>query len=336
MRLAGICFTLGGKKLAEDILPRLEGWEAELFQGFGKHKVDLHEWTKAMFLTADALLFIGAAGIAVRAVAPYLQSKLKDPAVVVMDETGQYAVPMLSGHVGGANRLARQLAALTEGEAVITTATDLNGLWAVDEWAARHSLIIANPARIQRVSSKLLAGETVSFYSDAPLTGEPPKGVLLIPEPDNADIILSAFSQSSHGALHLIPPCVAVGIGCRKDAEQRAIEEAFQQGACQVGISLQAVCGVYSIDRKKDEPGLLAFCSAHGWPLVTYSAAVLQEVAGSSSPSAFVKRTTGVDNVCERSALAEGGSLLLPKQTKNGVAIAFAIGEISYDLGGPL
>lgn len=331
MKLACIYFTPGGKDLADSVVPRLEGWQTERFQGFGKQKVDLHRWTEAMFAAADALLFVGATGIAVRAIAPYIRSKTTDPAVLVMDETGRYIVPLLSGHIGGANRLARQLAVLSGGQAVLTTATDVRGLWAVDEWAAENDLHIRNPARIKSVSAKLLRGQTIAFYTDATLTGAPPEQVSISGESKHADVTLSAFVQANQSALQLVPACVAVGIGCRRGTGRHAIAEALQQALHRAGVLPEAVCGVYSIDRKKDEAGLLAFCGEHGWPFVTYSPAVLRAVAGSQSSSDFVRQTTGVDNVCERSALAGGGRLLLPKLAGGGVTIALAMREISYD-----
>ena len=109
--------------------------------------VTLAGWTAQQFAAADALVFVGAAGIAVRAIAPHCQSKATDPAVVVLDECGRFAVPLLSGHLGGANDLACRLGAACGAVPVITTATDANGLFAVDEWAKKTKLrCLGNPA----------------------------------------------------------------------------------------------------------------------------------------------------------------------------------------------
>ena len=122
-------------------------------------------------------LFIGAIGIALRAIAPYIKTKTKDPAVVVVDELGQFSIPILSGHIGGANELALQIAEDLGSIPVITTATDINKVFAVDTWAKSQGLQILNPQCIKLVSSKLLKGESVHVKSDYPIQGNLPKNV---------------------------------------------------------------------------------------------------------------------------------------------------------------
>ena len=138
----------------------------------GENGVTLANWTAAQFAQSDALVFVGAVGIAVRAIAPHCRSKATDPAVVVLDECGRFAIPLLSGHLGGANDLARRLAKACGAVPVITTATDANGVFAVDEWAKHQHCLVAEPARIKKVSGALLAGCTVRFASDWPIQGK--------------------------------------------------------------------------------------------------------------------------------------------------------------------
>lgn len=140
-------------------------------------QVHLADWTARQFAGSDALVFVGAVGIAVRAIAPHCQNKAQDPAVVVLDECGRFAVPILSGHLGGANDLARALAAVCGAVPVITTATDANGVFAVDEWAKHQNCTVLEPERIKKVSGALLAGRTVRFASDWPIAGSPPAGL---------------------------------------------------------------------------------------------------------------------------------------------------------------
>src|SRR5699024_10852507 len=118
----------------------------------------LSDWTKKHFADDDGLVFVGAVGIAVRAIAPYIEKKWKDPAVVAVDECAQFAVPLLSGHLGGANRLARAVSEVCGAQAVITTATDVNGVFPVDEWARCQGLSVIAPQHIKLISGKLLAG----------------------------------------------------------------------------------------------------------------------------------------------------------------------------------
>ena len=130
--IAYLSFTKRGAELAERLQKALGGETAS--------GVTLSAWTADNFPVRRALVYVGAAGIAVRAIAPYLQSKATDPAVIAVDERGLFVVPLASGHLGGANDLARQIASLTGGTAVITTATDINGVFAVDGCSRRFRL----------------------------------------------------------------------------------------------------------------------------------------------------------------------------------------------------
>ena len=169
MRVELIAFTARGNALAERLAAELTG--AGCPAACTREGLRVEEWAARAFGRSEALVFVGAAGIAVRAIAPCLRHKSTDPAVVVVDEAGRYAVPILSGHLGGANDLARRIAALTGAEAVLTTATDVNGVFAADQWARRQGLLVPWPERILGVSSRLLAGETVSFWSRWPVAG---------------------------------------------------------------------------------------------------------------------------------------------------------------------
>lgn len=330
-KLACICFSGRGRGLAERLLQRLAGWDWSIVVGYGADKVSLHGWTAECFAQADALLFVGAAGIAVRAVAPHLRNKMTDPAVLVMDEAGRYVIPLLSGHVGGANRLAKELAVIGGGKAVLTTATDVHGVFAVDDWAARQGLAIINPVRIKEISARLLRGEQVSFFSLFPVEGDMPFGLTHAGQAVDGDICITPYGHPK--GLQLAPRCVAVGVGCRKGASPEAIEGAIVAALVEKDLCVQSVCGIYSIDVKAREAGILACCEKYGWPFVTYTAARLEEVSGSGSPSPFVMETVGVDNVCERSALAEGGELILSKRARDGVTIALAFRDIILKFG---
>ena len=174
MTPAYAAFTERGLRLAEKLAASLPGSVTRCGHGGPA----LAQWTAAEFVRSDALVFVGAVGIAVRAIAPHCQSKASDPAVVVLDECGRFAVPILSGHLGGANDLARQLSALCGAVPVITTATDANGIFAVDEWAKHQNCQVLEPARIKAVSGKLLAGQTASVWSEFSLPGAAPAGVI--------------------------------------------------------------------------------------------------------------------------------------------------------------
>lgn len=282
-------------------------------------------WAAEQFARADALIFVGASGIAVRAIAPWVKDKLTDPAVVSVDEGGAFAVPLLSGHVGGANDLARRVAAITGGTAAISTATDVNSLFAVDEWAARQGLVIGARTLAKEVSAALLEGKTVGFASDFPVEGALPAGLTGGAAPLGVHITAQAEKRPFPRTLSLFPPCLTLGIGCRRGTAEEDIAAAADSALAAAGYDRRAVCQVATIDLKADEPGLLAFCARMGVPMVPFSAEELSRAEGEFTPSAFVRSVTGVDNVCERAAVLAGGTLVVPKRAGGGVTAALAL-----------
>ena len=338
-----IAFTARGLALAQRIAAGLETAEvfggvcsADVARGFGEGKASLGVWVAERFSSSDVLVFVGAAGVAVRAIAPYVAAKTSDPAVVAVDERACFAIPLLSGHIGGANELARAIAQLTGAQAAITTATDVNGLWAVDEWARQSGLAIENPAAIKTVSARLLASEEVRLFADVELGGDLPAGVRRDSDAGEAHVAISPFACSNESALHLVPCCIVAGMGCRKGIAAAAVEEAFAAACAQAGVSPLALCGVASIDIKANEQGLFEFCEHRGLKLAAYSAAELSQVEGSVSSSEFVAQTVGVDCVCERAALCGGGRLVAPKFALNGVTVALAQVPTSYRFPTPM
>lgn len=317
-----ISFSDKGEALAHRLADALGGKACRC-----SRPLSLEQWTQRAFAEARGLVFVGSCGIAVRAIKPWIRSKATDPAVVVVDECGQFAVPILSGHLGGANDLARQIGKVCGAVPVLTTATDANGVFAVDEWAKRQNCSILNLEKIKAVSSAVLAGKTIQVSSAWPIAGDCPSGVRRT-EREDYDVRLDLRSGKS-GALTLVPRILVLGVGCRKGIAQEALEEAFQELLEESGVSERAVCAAASIDLKRNETGLLAFCEAHGWPCRFYSAAQLEKAQGEFTASPFVREVTGVDNVCERSAvLASGGELYRKKAAGNGVTMALA--QIPY------
>ena len=296
----------------------------------------LASWTTWGFGHAEALVYVGATGIAVRAIAPHVKDKFSDPAVVSVDEAGRFAVPLLSGHVGGANELARAVAAVTGATPVVSTATDVNDLFAVDEWAARRGMRIKERVYAKQVSARLLEGGTVGYASDFDMKWEPPAGVIAVGSAQERSAIDLGFAVSLDDAcqpfertLHLVPRIATVGVGCRKGLDADVLLQAVDTALAKARVSSDAVRVLASIDVKKDEPAIRQLAESRGWALKFYTADELNAVPGDFSSSEFVKRTVGVDNVCERSALAEGGRLVLGKQPGNGATVAIAVDESS-------
>ena len=326
MTRAYLAFTDRGLALAKRLANVLPG---SVSRG-GKDGVSLSDWTTQQFAQADALIFVGAAGIAVRAIAPHCKSKAVDPAVVVLDECGRFAIPILSGHLGGANDLARELAAVCGAVPVITTATDANGVFAVDEWAKHQNCAILEVEKIKCVSGKLLAGKSAAYWSDFPVAGAAPSDVIAAETQENADFALTLFPVGN--TLHLVPKIAVLGVGCRRGTTAEQLESVFAKFCEKTGLAPQSICEAASIDLKQNETGLLEFCEKHHWKIEFYSAEQLQKAPGTFTPSSFVRSVTGVDNVCERSAvLASDGTLCLKKYPSGGVTFALAKKPYSPD-----
>lgn len=342
MRLALTAFTRRGAALAEKLGAALQkdgdtvqiAYPRRLAGELSAPGYDsLTEWVGERFRDCDALLFVGACGIAVRAIAPHVRDKFTDPAVVAVDEGGTWVVPLLSGHVGGANDLARRLARYTGGAAAISTATDVNGVFAVDLWAKCKGIYLDGRLEAKTLSSALLRGENCRIESDLPLQGEPFPG--FGPGPWAVGMLLSDKARTPRPipTVWLVPPTLTLGIGCRRGTPREAIERAVLDTLAAAKLHRRAVFQVSTIDLKQDEEGLLAFCESWGVPLVTWTAEELMAVPGNFTPSDFVRSVTGVDNVCERAAVQAGGTLIVPKQAAHGVTVAVArrTGTISLD-----
>jgi len=285
---------------------------------------DLAAWTAEHFAADDALVFVGASGIAVRAIAPHVRDKFVDPAVVSVDEAGSFAVPLLSGHVGGANELARALAGVAGGQAAVSTATDVNGVFAVDEWAARQGFAIIERDVAKEVSAALLEGKPVGFASDFDLGWELPQGVVDGEADIGFVVSLDEGARPFPRTLHLVPRVVTVGVGCKRGTGVDALAAAVFGALSRAHVSPRAVRALASIDVKADEPAIRELARREGWGLEFYSADELAAVPGSFDSSDFVEQTVGVGNVCERAACAGGGSLVAAKQAANGVTVAIA------------
>ena len=370
-------------------------------------EVSMRETVKACvdtyFGQVDAIVFVTASGIAVRSVAEHLAHKSEDPAIVCMDECGKHVISLVSGHVGGANALTQMLADVMWATPVITTATDVEGRFSIDEYAREHNLVVTDWAKAKAISAEVLAaGAEPVWVDEAAGSQEEEKNECEIGkeqkstgidvgkiendgcknEVDGCEnrvggcenridgcgnrINVKRLQIGSHQViitpqdgsvdaqtLQLIPRCIVAGVGCKKGTPVDKIEHAVQDAFAKAGLRMEALCAVVSIDLKKEEAGLLEFCETRNVPFETYAAEELQAVPGTYSASEFVSGVTGVDNVCERSAVkyasehgmnqgeqllgrqakhgelllrkqAQDGELLLRKQAYGGVTVALA------------
>lgn len=292
-----ISFTANGEQMGETVSKGLEelGWDADTFVKSKYVKSDqahlvtmsLNQWLEPLWGETDAFVFVGAAGIAVRAIAPFVKSKKTDPAVLCMDEKGTFCIPLLSGHLGGANELAEKLSGLTGALPVITTATDLNQCFAVDLFAKEQGMEIRDMKKAKEISAALLSGKKR----------------------------------------------ITAGIGCRKGASAKDVKFALMEVCRQSRIPIGCIKQLASIELKKEEAGIIETARELRIPFITFSAEALSEVPGEYTASLFVQSVTGVENVCERSAvLGSSYGILIQKKTAVGpVTVALALKEEDAD-----
>jgi cobalt-precorrin 5A hydrolase len=344
MRIRIIGFTKGGCSLAMKLMAALKArgetcaaYAKTSADGYGAERVEgsLDDWTKEAFLVSEAIVFIGAASIAVRSIAPHVQSKTKDPAVVVVDELSKYAIPILSGHLGRANKLAGEISRIIGSMPVITTASDINGSFSVDLFALEHGLVMSSMSIAKEVSARILDGKEVGLVSDYPIVGAIPQGLRLSHDLDVGICITSRRGKALFAkTLRLTPRNIVIGIGCKKGTPVQVIERKVFEVLKADGLTPEGMSKVASIDLKAGEPGLLAFCEKYQLETRFFNRAELESVPDVGfSYSEFVSAVTGVGNVCERSALAASvnGRLVHGKEASEGITVALAMEDFSVD-----
>lgn len=298
-------------------------------------EMTVKQWTSYCFERHLPMVFIGAAGIAVRAVAPYVQDKLTDSPVIVIDEKGQFVIPVLSGHVGGGNDLAQKLAQILGATPVITTATDVEDTFSIDVFAVKNGLTIMNKDGIRLVSKKVLQGEKITMWIAPNIAYPPdiPEEIELVSDggTDPVDVCIAGNSGSWHlreSLLYLKPNTLCLGMGCKKGKTFEELKT-FLESVLRPE-QLADLCSLSSIDLKEKEEGLTMLAQYLHLLFETFSADVLAQTtlaSGAFSESSFVQDVTGVSNVCERAAIQSAGTgatLVIHKTAWNGMTLAVA------------
>ncbi len=324
------CFSDSGAKIASELCDIFQTGSESVHSiekysskyGFCSHK-SISEDIGPLFHQSDALIFIGACGIAVRTVAPYIRSKTSDPAVIVMDDQKKFVIPILSGHIGGANALAERIAEITGAIPVITTATDRAGRFSCDSWASTHSCAISSLKTAKDVSAAILEND-IPVSSEYVLPSALPCGLVAKDSGDMGIYIGSDIQNPYLHTLRLIPRVLIVGLGCRRGASKEDILNAVKSVFDKNNYDIRAVACVASIDVKKNEEGLLDFAKSLNVPSVFFTADELNSAEGDFEESEFVKKTVGTGNVCERSAVCAGGKIIIRKTVVNSVTVSVA------------
>lgn len=314
--IAVLSLTRGGAMVGQRLAAALPGATHHPCRG------NLRATLDRLWPRTRRFVCIMAAGIVVRAIAGRLIDKRHDPAVVVCDEKGSFAISLLSGHLGGANRLAGEVAAILGGQAVITTASDVLGHTALDCWARDLGLTAANGAAITRLMGRLVDQGSLRVFSDWPLSGLP-DDLLPVADPDLADFWVT--DRDMAGAVILAPRSLTVGIGCNRGTPVAELESAVEEALARHRLLSLAVGQLATAAAKADEEGLHELARRWGLPLRCYAAEELNGVEGVAESEA-ARRAIGVKAVAEPAALlaSTGGNLIAPKMRWPNVTVAIA------------
>lgn len=297
------------------------------------------------FKACPALICIMAAGIVVRSLNGLMTSKYTDPAIVVIDEKGRYAISLLSGHLGGANFLSAKAARALGGQAVITTATDVSGRPAIDILALQIDALIRPAENLKTINRLLAEGETVNIYSPWPLQSEllPGLQVCLWPFkemlPDKGRlrqalqvpaVVLGCQTPPQDGGadiLFLNPRNLSLGIGCRQGVDYEQVERAVRQVLSSFAIDTECFVNLASIDIKREEAALQQLSQKFDLPFLLYSKEDIEGLNGTYVASDLVKEKIGVGGVCEPTArlAARQGITIIAKQIIGPVTISVAM-----------
>ncbi|MBR6389832.1 MAG: cobalamin biosynthesis protein [Lachnospiraceae bacterium] len=311
-KVSGVCEDPSEK--APYVTPYFGKKDSEVPDGFTALEVPLHDWCEERFAADDCIVFVGAVGIAVRAISDCVSDKLNDPPVIVIDDGGTYVIPILSGHAGGGTKISCVLASFLDAQPVITTSTDINDAFSADVFAVENKLSIDNRSGIKQVNAKAIEGKPVTLsIKDYP--------------PDKPVDIIVADETDCEYSLLLKPKKYVLGLGMKKGTELRAIEEFVSSILAREHIETEDIYAVCTIDIKENEPGLKSFCSKYRLPLITFEATLLNKAPGTYDSSDFVREMTGTDNVCERAAMlgSENGQIIVHKTKGEGLTCAVAL-----------
>ncbi|MBI5195036.1 MAG: cobalamin biosynthesis protein [Nitrospirae bacterium] len=286
-------------------------------------------------------IFIMASGIAVRTIAPLIKDKRTDPAVVVLDEKGRYAVSLLSGHLGGANRIAKEVAGFFGGRPVITTASDISNLTAMDLWAEGNNLAIENWNLLPKISTRLIDNGRLNVYVEQVSGIKLPAEFLAVKAPKDADVIITnkagglralpAGRQVLLSKLFLRPKDLVIGIGCNSGTSAEEIESAVKKTLKKNNLSFLSIHSIATIDIKGRETGLIAFAKKYNFKINTFTPDEINSVISNLCSLAFnfsaaAYKATGAKGVAEPAAIlaAETDNLLVLKQKSGNLPVAKA------------
>ena len=347
-KVAIVAFTDKGLSLGKTI--QKEFYRSKLFTtretDFSKDILKIEQVADLLekkFHAYDTWIFIGALGICVRSIAPFLQDKVSDPAVVNVDEQGKFAQAVLGGHLGGANEVAEKLSRILQAQAVISTASDLQQIWALDLLAQKFDWTAASEQPLNKLISLFVNNKRTALVlkvkdaGTAYLEKTKPHFVDLYYQLQEVDqsayelLIYVGYEVFASSIPHLTfhPKCLVIGSGCSRDIEPELFEEALLQRLRQEGIAYQSIAALASVDIKQEEKAYLALAEKWGCEFKTFTTEELGQIA-LANPSAVVLDKIGIEGVSESAAalLAQTPHWLVEKtkvEVSSGKKFTYAI-----------
>lgn len=333
MKVAIVSVSDKGKKLAVTIKEKMDN-DSTIIKADVFHK-NVKKYLKIAFYEYDAIIAVMACGILIRSIAPYIESKTSDPAVLNIDDNGNFVISTLSGHLGGANSLTNKIAALIGATPVITTSSDINNRLGIDVLARDLYMSIDRPKEILFFNKAIIEGHEIT------LTSKSKKEYLIEYLKNNTLEIDVCFNYSEdldedeirvsldNHELTLKERKMVVGIGCRRGKECEKIYEGLKKSFSDLNIDKSRVNQFASAEIKKDEKGILELSEKLNVPVNFVELEKLKLFDSNDvQKSEFVKSKFGIYGVCEPSALIMAGfdsKLIYKKTSFDGVTIAVAI-----------
>ena len=329
--------TPNGVKLAGKMVTHLEKTDFYLQAKLNAHRDntgaisfdELKPSIQRLFHRYHHHVFIFATGIAVRVIAPLLESKLSDPSVTVVDDSGQFSISLVSGHLGGGNEKAMDIARIIGALPVITTATDVNRLPAIDMIAKKSGVIIETPDLIKSVNMSILSGKKIILEDKGshltPYLNE--TFVTQVQNPKTISVVCTDTDKKvPRGTMLLRPKTFSIGIGCNRDTSVEEIWDLIALVFRKNELSVKSIRSIGTIDIKMNEKGISEVKDKLKVRIDYYTKAQLNQVKGVVTPSAMAQKHTGAKNVCEAAAILSSlkGNLIIPKQKSENVTLAVA------------
>lgn len=339
MKIACLSFTEKGAGLGDRIV-RIKSSQYDFTHIKNKeYEKGIKGFLKENWNEYDGFIFISATGIAVRYINPYIEDKTNDPAILVMDDLGRFCISLLSGHLGGANKLTEDICKWLKALPVITTATDGRGIESVDMFAKKNNYHMKDMASITTITSLMVNDRFVGLYTEDDREIDYGK-IIKIDDLNNIDkrieglIIVSSSridNKFNIPSTQLVPRNINIGVGCRRGMETRRIIQAVEKALLEADLLLEGLKDMGTIEVKKDELGIIEAAEHFNIPLHIFSLEEVGQIDHMFEKSQFVKDTIGVYSVSEPVAYLLGREMITRKSRYDGITISISRTKGDYD-----